>query len=247
MPMFRFALLLSVAVLSVATLSAQVPTQAQLLAAAKIYFRDSTEIPMSVDVVTTAQDPSGKVTKRRQSTIRTVFKGYNLQARRFSWQGHSGWFSTGSLSDSFSGDWGAFIAASIIGNPEDPAEVQVESPTAASVHWNKCHRQFLMHPKYLMPDAFCLTAEYILGEEDGQPSFKSYTIHLRDLPAPARLPYLGEAKISSYTVDGDFQKQFLPGDPKPYLTPGKVTSVIATDKGKITVVNSYALQIPKSK
>jgi len=246
MPMFRSGLLLGAALLTAVALPAQVPTQDQLLAAAKIYFRDSTEIPMNVDVSTTVENPAGKITKRSQSTVRTVFKGYNLQNRRFTWTGNSGWFHVGSLRDSFSGDWGAFVAAGIVGNPEDPAEVQVDSATAASVRWKNCHRQFSMHPRYLMPDKTCLSAEFVLGAEGGQPSFKRYTIHLGELPAPARLPYLGAAKITAYTIDGDFQQALLPGDPKPYLTPGKVTSVISTDKGKITVVNTYSLQLPKS-
>ncbi len=243
--MSRSALIFGAALLCAVTLPAQVPTQAQLLAAAKIYFRDSTEIPMNVDVATTVEKPAGKVAKRSQSTVRTVFKGYNLQNRRFTWSGNSGWFNTGSLRDSFSGDWGAFVAAGVVGNPEDPAEVQVDSATAASVRWKNCHHQFTMHPRYLMPDKACLSAEFVLGTEAGQPSFKRYTIHLGDLPVAAKLPYLGAAKITAYTIDGDYQQALLPGDPKPYLTPGKITSVITTDKGTITVVNTYSLQLPK--
>jgi hypothetical protein len=49
----------------------------------------------------------------------------------------------------------------------------------------------------------------------------------------------------SYYSEGDVQKGFLPGDPRPFLVPKRVVTMIETDKGKIVLTNEHTLAAKK--
>ena len=199
---------------------------------------------MDVAVTTTVRNAAGKTTKTSHSTVHVLFKGYSLRTHHFSFQGNSGWFSTGSLRDSFSGNFAAFMAAGMIADPPEGAEVRVE-PGLVSVRTMACKSTELME-QYPIPKHFCGTVSYRLGADtDGGPVFEHFTLDLAGLPARAKLAYLGEVEISGYRIDGDFQKALLPGDPKPFLLPGKIVTSITTNKGNLESTNDYSPHPPK--
>src|SRR6266852_399313 len=88
----------------------------QIKALANTYFRDSTEVPMSVAVTTVVTDGAGKVKHRTQSTVNMVFNGYNKGSGKFSLHANSGILNSGALRDSVSGDLAAFFAGGLITN-----------------------------------------------------------------------------------------------------------------------------------
>ncbi|MCU1232252.1 MAG: hypothetical protein JWP63_219 [Candidatus Solibacter sp.] len=62
----------------------------RIIAVAKSYFRDSTEIPMDVAVTTVVTDKQGKPKQKAQTSVRMVFNGYSQQSGKFSLHASSG-------------------------------------------------------------------------------------------------------------------------------------------------------------
>ena len=73
-------------VIALALFSGAEVTLDQIKALAKVYLRDSAEVPLSVDVTTVVTDPDGNVKHRGHVTASMVFRGYNLESRKFSVQ-----------------------------------------------------------------------------------------------------------------------------------------------------------------
>jgi hypothetical protein len=63
---------------------------------------------------------------------------------------------------------------------------------------------------------------------------------------PAKLADLGDVEVRSFRAEGDFQRAFLPGDPRPYLLPGQIVTSVNTSKGKIVITNQYSARIEKA-
>jgi hypothetical protein len=73
-------------------------------------------------------------------------------------------------------------------------------------------------------------------------SIKAFAFDASGLPAQGKVDYLGEANITGYHVDMDFQKATLPGDPKPFVVPWHVTVTVITEKGKLLMSGEFALK-----
>jgi hypothetical protein len=213
----------------------------QVTALAKTYFRDSAEVPMSVAVNTVVTDKAGKVTYRGQSTVSMVFHGYNQSSGHWSFRGNSGWFNTGALRDSVSGEIGAFMAASLLTpQKDDKREREIREPAQVVIRNSQC-AAFVPMKRWLFPQNFCGTLEASLSPEAGSDwMFQHIQLESAGLPAPARISYLGDVKLQSFRVDVDFQKAMLPGDPKPYLWPQQTVATARTDKGTVTITNRYS-------
>ena len=224
----------------------------RIVALAKTYFRDSAEVPMDVAVTTVVTGTNGKPKHRAQSTVRMVFHGYNLQSGKFSLRGNSGWFNTWALRDSMTGDMAAFVAPLfLVPSAEVSSRLEIRQPdqpgrpAIVTGHATGCEPFQLMPPgRFLFPYKHCGTEQVTLALESNEPVFQHYSFDSDGLPAPARVPYLGDVQILGFHADVDFQKGTLPGDPNPFLWPKETAALITTDKGKISIANRYSPRLP---
>ncbi len=212
-----------------------------VVALAKIYFRDSAEVPMRVSVNTVVADKSGKVKERHQSAVTMIFHGYNLQTGHFSLRSNSGWFNTGALRDSLGGDLAAFISAAYL-MPSKEGDRKVEiSPDKplVTVHDANCPALELS-PRWLFPKVTCGTAQFSLAPAGDGWEFRQFEFASSGRSAPAKIKYLGAVQLTAFHATVDFQANFLPGAPKPFLWPKTVVTTLITDKGNISVTNHYS-------
>jgi hypothetical protein len=221
-------------------------TRERLSASALIYFRDMAELPMDVDVHTVVQDPAGKTTKIVDAQVRLIFKGYRISKEGFSFSFHSnsGWFSAGSLNDSMAGDLGAQFAAGLLGNAR-PEDNFVADGGKVTITDKSCD-SFSLDKSRPIPRFFCGSTEYRIGSEpDGNLGIEHFSMTLGRLPVRVKLNRLGPVELRSYKIGGDYQKRYLPGDPKPFLIPNVIVVEALADKGRLTVTNRYKPAAPK--
>jgi hypothetical protein len=74
----------------------------QIKTLAKVYLRDSAEVPMNVDVTTVVKDMAGKMKHQSHLTASMVFRGYSLQSGKFSVQATKSGLTPFGLQDSLS-------------------------------------------------------------------------------------------------------------------------------------------------
>src|SRR5260370_30506348 len=85
----------------------------QIKALAKVYLRDSAEVPLSVDVTTVVTDASGKEKHKGHLTASMVFRGYSLQSGKFSVQAKKDGLTPLGLQDSLGGHVAAFLGGTL--------------------------------------------------------------------------------------------------------------------------------------
>ncbi|SPE42032.1 exported hypothetical protein [Candidatus Sulfopaludibacter sp. SbA3] len=219
----------------------------RVTALAKTYFRDSAEVPMSVVVTTVVTDGAGKVKHQGQSTVRMVFHGYNQASGKWSFRGNSGWFNTGALRDSISGEFAAFYAAGFLLPPKKPAQnIEIQQPSEPGkpvlvvMKDGACPELQLM-PRWMFPKVFCGSGQFSLAVDAGDDlTFQHFNFDSAGRPSAAKVPYLGDVQLTGFHAAVDFQKEFLPGDKSPYLWTKETVSTIVTNKGKVTITNQYS-------
>jgi hypothetical protein len=225
---------------------------AEVIALAKVYFRDSAEVPMDVAVTSVVTDRAGK-SKRRESTVQMVFSGYSLEAGRFRLNGNSGLFNTGALRDSMSGNMASFVAPLFITPGKDRIpEFDIQEPAEAGQpvvvknRPSECPAFVLMPPgRYLYPQKTCGDQQITIVNASGGWIFSHYRFESGGVPVMATVPYLGAVKIRSFRSEVDFHAGTLPGDPKPFLWPSQAVTVVTADKGTITLTNRYSPHPPR--
>jgi hypothetical protein len=236
--------------LALACGAAQTPelTSEQVVALARTFFRDTGELPMNVRVTKVVTDAGGKLKRRSESTVRVVYRGYNNH--RF----NSGWFNTGSLRDSMSGDLALGVAMLVLAPKNgDPVKFKIVPPSAAGQPYQvvleltgACPPLQFARNSLLPVTRFCASCRYSLaGAPPSGLVFENFRLDVANLPAPAKLADLGDVEIRGVRVEGDFQKAFLPGDAQPYLLPRQVVISMDTSKGSIQVTNQYSPRAAK--
>lgn len=227
-------------------------TRERVAALAKIYFRDSEELPMDVAVTNVVTDPQGNVKRRSQSAVRVMYKGFNQQAGRSSFNANSGWFNTGALRASLSGDFAVDIATMrlAVGMGGGPPW-GIQPPAAPGQPYLLTSKDsdcpaFQLLRDWIFPAKLCAAFQYSLdGSGPENLAFAHFRFDLLNVPAPAKLPDFGQAQITSFRCEGDFQKAFLPGDSQPYLLPSRVVTTVETSKGRIELTNQYSPRAAK--
>ena len=216
-------------------------TPDRVVVLAKIYFRDSAEVPLKVSVTTVVTDRAGKVKERHQSAVTMIFHGYNLQTGSFSLRSNSGWFNTGALRDSLGGDLTAFISAAYLMPSKEvdrKLEISPDKPVV-TVYDVNCPALSLS-PRWLFPKATCGAARFTLAPALDDWEFQHFEFASSGPAAPAKIKYLGNVQLMAFHATVDFQANFLPGDPKPFLWPKMVVTTLTTDKGSVSVTNHYS-------
>ncbi len=228
--------------------------RAKIATLSKMFLRDSAELPMDVTVTTVITDRAGREKRRSQSSVHFLFHGYNQQAEKFSFDSHSGWFNTGALRDSFSGDLAVFAAFGELAPKKngdaDFEMIQQDLPGQGifiKTSDPDCH-DFEMSDRFLYPKKYCSSVEFHVGTDSaGQLSVERFTLQIGNLPAAGKIVYLGAVQIRSIRAEGDIQKAYLPNDPLPFLVPRQVVTSIETDKGKIVLTNLYTLPVDRAR
>jgi hypothetical protein len=225
----------------------------RVTALAKMYFRDSAELPMDVAVTTVVTDARGKLKRRSQSSVRFVFRGYNQEAGKFSFRSNSGWFNTRALRESLSGDLAVFAAAMRLAPAKDwsphleiQQPAQPGEPFLVSAKDGECP-EFKLLRNWVFPEKLCISAQFRLaGDPANDLVFQHFSFDVTNLPATAKVADFGDVQVLSFHSEGDFQKASLPGEAQPYLLPKQVVTSVATSKGKMVITNQYAPRIQKT-
>ena len=175
-----------------------------------------------------------------------MFHGYSHQAGKFSFNSHSGWFNTSALRDSLSGDYAVFEAFSLLApKKDDELEIRQGRPGQGFVIRTSARRdchEFEMQERVLFPQKYCPSVEFDADmDSTGRLTLNRFTLEVGNLPAPAKIAYLGTVQIRSIRAEGDIQKAYLPNDPQPFFIPKRVVTSIGTDKGNIILTNVYTL------
>jgi hypothetical protein len=218
----------------------------QIRALATNYFRDSTEIPMSVDVTTLVTDAGGKAKHQSRATAGMVFNGYNKGAGKFSLRANAGVMSAGAMRDSVSGDLAAFFAGGLI-SKKDPAHTlairqpaKPGEPIVVVVTEGDCPPLELM-PRWMFPQHPCGSARFTVNAgSHGGLTFQSFRFDSSGPPGAAKVAYLGDVQVQAFHAEVEFQEGVLPGDRNPYLWPLAAVTSVTTNKGKVTIGNRYS-------
>jgi hypothetical protein len=225
-------------------------TFAQLSKAAKVYLRDSAEFPLNTKVEVTFTDLAGHVRNHKTGTYKYNFHGYNVRS------------STGKLN--LDGSWRTALSGSTLRRAAIATSIapillgvllypdteknflltmsQGDSPDLVSVTikpGGECDLFQWDNERYIS-HSFCGSYALQVGKDDFV--LKHFAFDASRLPAPAEMDVLGQATISRYHSEAEFQKVFLPGDPKPFLVPKRVTITVETDKGKLVMSGNYTLR-----
>ena len=204
-------------------------TLGRLTALAKIYFRDSAEIPMTVAITTVVTDNNGKVKHQSQTTAGMVFRGYNLESRKFTVRATASMMHRGALGDSLPGDAAAFVAGGfLLGKRDSPIEI---TPGLVTRKDKECPALEMM-PRWFVPAHECGTMQLTLtSTPTGDPMFQRFSFDSLGAPASASVPHLGSVQLLSYHTTVEFQLKSMPNEAKPYLWPLETVVTGLTNKG----------------
>jgi hypothetical protein len=224
-----------------AAFSADELTFEQVAKASKTYFRDSAEFPLRISVEMTATDLSGRVRKHKTGKFKYDFHGYNQRSGN----------ATGTL-----------YGPKGMSKPARGIAISSLAPMALlSLDVEKDYTFTLAEPvepgllsARLAPIPDCPTFQWLADAYGPKSLCGSFQIQMQaddlalkhlvfdavGLPVSANIDFLGPATLSSYHVEAEFQKVFLPGDPKPFLVPKLIVVTVETDKGKLVMSSNYA-------
>jgi hypothetical protein len=217
----------------------------------KSFLRDSAELPMDVAVTTVVTNAAGRQKRHTQATVHLVFHGYNQQAERFTLRSDTGFFHFRELHDSIAGDFEIFKAFSMVvpgkdGRTKSDVEFTEDNGgLTVRTGQNDC-RGFDLKAGELWATQDCSAVEFRLGRDAaGELTVERFRIETKNLPARGNVRYLGPAEVRRLYAEGELQKAYLPGDPRPFLAPKHVVTTIETDKGKVVVTGEHAVAAKK--
>lgn len=246
---FPTLLFLLVTIPGLAQPAADEVTLAQVAKAAKVYFHDSAEFPLRMKVEMTFTDLAGHVRKHQTGKYDYYFNGYNVRSQggRGDLKGfRSNWRSRGTLRaaratafapmlliEFFMPDTGGGAIFTVREGSAPGMLAAVLKPIGSCdpFQWLK---------EYYSAESFCGVVEAQLRKDDLE--LKGFSFDALGLPVPATIDTFGNATILRYHSNGEFQKIFLPGDPKPFLVPRLVTVTVETDKGKLVMSSVFTLR-----
>ena len=226
----------------------------QLTKSARVYFRDTAELPMTQKLTFSVFDSSGHIRKTKKQLLESMFNGYNTGSHRASGKTHGNvslWAEMRGakmLKASMNSMFWAMIAGVTLYSK--PAELYVlemkekgDTPSALTAKLTPvkpCSAVTITRNKDVyFPDAACGTIEYNLNDDL---SFQKFTFAAQGVPAPVRIDPLGDSTLQGYRAEVEFQKITIPGDKEPYLVPKQVTATLETNKGKIVISSVYEVK-----
>jgi hypothetical protein len=218
--------------------------------ASKEFLRDSAELPMRLTVDFSATDLTGRVRKHKTGKFDYDFHGFNPRSNNGNLNLHgpkhslkeAGTTAAIAMLPSVLVASGVEqrIKMKIIDSPQPDTFAADLVDEEKSGPEEKCQTFGWMREAYLFKH-ICLGHIQVQLQKDDL-SIKSFASDIDGLPLQAKVDHLGQANITGYHVDIDFQKVMLPGDPKPFVVPWHVTVSVVTDKGKLVMAAEFALK-----
>lgn len=240
------------------TRKAQTPSEvqesalSQLAIAAKMYLRDSAELPLRMDLVMVTINTSGRTIRKEHATGIFNFHGYNPRSDLARWDGqlnrsffHGHSAMLPALSNSVSApSFPAFMfLANEVGMAKD-FSVDLDEPSAdrqfvtarMSPRPGQC-MDFKWSSESESPVNLCGTSKFAIQKDDS--SLQHFSFDAGRLSIATTMKSFGKCELRSYHAEVEFQKVTLPGDSKPFLVPRHVEVVIETDKGKLDITTGF--------
>src|SRR5437016_6384489 len=218
----------------------------RLSKAAKVYFRDTAELPMNIAVTTVVTDAAGKLKRQSQGSVDFLFHGYNPRSDKGTFTVSAGIFKRGAMKESMGGNNAVVFAGLMLRDglqatpsPEILQPAGAGQPFIVRLNATQC-QAFKLKESSLFPGNYCGRWEYRLTESGNDLRFEHFSFDSAGLPTQAKIAYLGDVQVLGFHFDEDFQQAFLPGDAKPFLLPTQVVTTITTDRGTVTITNQYA-------
>lgn len=208
--------------------------------AGKTYFRDSAEFPMRISVELTATDLAGKVRKHKTGKFKYDFHGYNQRSGNSTITLHG---PRGMMKAALGGAASSMAPISFLSPDAETEYAFTVIDQASDVVSARLSRIPACEPSSWSEDIDALQTmcgSFEVQLQKGDFALKRYVFDAANLPVSAAIDVLGPATVSGYHAEAEFQKVFLPDDPKPFLVPKRVTVTITTDKGKLVISSAYA-------
>lgn len=221
------------------------PTFAQFSKAAKVYLRDSAEFPLNEKIEVTFTDRAGHVRKHKAGHYKYDFHGYNTRSNK------------GTVNLKYS------LGTALFGGPLKKAVYATSIPTmlvgillhpemeknatmapgaspdlvAVALHPGGECDPFQWENEAYASTSLCGNYEVQARKDDFVLQY--FAFEAARFPVPATMDVFGQVNIARYHSDMEFQKAFLPGDPKPFLVPKRVVVTVETDKGKLVIAGEF--------
>lgn len=218
-------------------------TLGQVAKASKVYFRDSAELPLLMNVEMTITDQSGRIRKHKTGKVNYDFQGYNSRSER----AHLNLKGSRAVLKAAASISISSLAPAILLGPEAEQSftfrtLEPRSPdlVLANMAPVPACDPFEWWADFYTSKSLCGSFEIQLQKNDLE--LKHVTFHASGLPASAVVDVLGPVTILRFHSEADFQKVLIAGDPKPFLVPRLVTVTVDTDKGKIVMSSEYVLR-----
>ena len=239
--MFSFAVLLAI-VAGSSGFAYGLPeevTLSHVASAGKIYFRDSAEFPMHINVELIATDLSGKVRKHKTGKFKYDFHGYNQRSGHGTITLHG---PRGAMKAALSAAVSSMAPISFLSPDAETQYAFTVLDQGSDIVSARLSRIAQCEPPTWLAEFYtlgtmCGSFEVQLQKDDF--ALKYYIFDAGNLPVAAGIDVLGQTTVSAYHAEAEFQKVFLPNDPKPFLVPKLVTVTITTDKGKLVISSAY--------
>lgn len=231
-------------------------TLADLVTAAKKYFRDTAEFPMIQSTRFSVVASSGRNSKPKSISRDYLFHGYsrehNTANARITGGSESMWEalrgSKLAKASANSAIWTMIPGVWLYSDPAaytltfEPAGGNSELLVARMAPVHACPVLSMSHQKsqWYFPDNACGESEFQL---DNDLRFKQFAFQASGLPAQVDLAPFGRCNLKSYHAELVFQEVTLPQDKAPFLVPKQVTATLETDKGTIVISSIYGPKV----
>jgi hypothetical protein len=221
------------------------PTLTQFSKAAKGYLRDSAEFPLSEKVEVTFTDRAGHVRKHKTGNYRYNFHGYNTRSNEGTVHLEYSWRTAlfgGPLKKAVYATsiptmlLGVFLYPDTVKNAAITPGVSPDLIAVTLKPGGECN-PFQWENDGYASGSFCGSFEVQAGKDDFV--LKHFAFDAARFPVPATMDIFGPVNILRYHTEMEFQKVFLPDDPKPFLVPKLVTVTVETDKGNLVMAGNY--------
>jgi hypothetical protein len=224
------------------------PAFENLVAASKIYFRDTAELPMIQVSTMTVTDKSGKSRKPSTLTGEYLFHGYSkntetanatIHANVSMWAAFRG---AKLLKSSMNGSVFTMLPGTQMYSKnneytiEDDAGTQDE-PEIKLIPSKPCAVFTLMEiQESYLPKHPCGEMQFDL---DADSKLKKFTFESAGLPAQLNIAPFGNCSLLSYHTEITFQSVTLPDQKAPFLVPAQVTTTLTTSKGNVVLASNF--------
>jgi hypothetical protein len=240
-----FALLLTLpAMAQQPTVAAEISFE-RVARASKEFLRDSAELPMHLTMDFLATGLTGRVLKHRKGEFDYDFHGFNPRSNNAKMNLRP--LSKSGLKEAASTAMVATLPSLLVISGVDDVKMKViDSPQPDIFAAELVPREQKCQPLEWVRDTYVFkiicTGRVRVQLQRDDLSIKAFAFDAGGLPVQGKVDYLGEANITGFHVDIDFQKATLPGDPKPFVVPWHVTVSVVTDKGKLVMAGEFALK-----